>query len=98
MLNDMLEMAEVLTDGYVRIVIALHDALAYKSAWTGTTSEQFCGAAQILRRFKDGAALDEAKITKAIGMLCDLGFDVLPIELEFDLDFDMLGPDEGIDE
>jgi len=71
-------------DPYIEVVVALHDALAYKDNWDKFSAEQYKGAYRILKELANRQRIDSNIAEKAIMKLEKLGFDTTPFRLNID--------------
>jgi len=71
-------------DPYIEVVIALHDALAYKNNWDKFSAEQYKGAYRVLKELAKRQRINNDIAEKAIMKLEELGFDTTPFRLDID--------------
>jgi hypothetical protein len=68
-------------DPLLEVILALHDALAYKGRWADFRADQYEGAYQVVRTLSKRRAIRDNEIEKAIIKLENLGFDTTPFVL-----------------
>ncbi len=71
-------------DPYIEVVIALHDALAYKNSWEKFSAEQYKGAYRVLKELAKRQRINNDIAEKAIMKLEELGFNTTPFRLDID--------------
>jgi hypothetical protein len=67
-------------DSFAAIIIALHDALAYKNHWADYSAEQYQQVQRLLVKYGN-RDLSPDKALKAISAIEALGFDTTPFEI-----------------
>jgi len=70
------------SDPFSAVVVALHDALAYKNRWADYRADQFEQARAIIAKYANQEVFPD-KVEKAIMELESAGFDTTPFEVEF---------------
>jgi hypothetical protein len=80
-------------DGYVEILMSLHDSMAFENRWLDYNESQYKGAYAVLKSYAN-QTLNNKKIQKAIVKLEKLGFETIP----FGVDLDFFEEESTIDE
>lgn len=77
-------------DPYTEVVIALHDAMAFKNRWIDYNASHYQGVYELLTSLVNRENLNNDEVESAILTLESLGFDTLPfgVELHFSTDKD----------
>jgi hypothetical protein len=65
-------------DPYVKVVMALYDAMAYENRWADYDAEQYQGARQTLGQLAKQTSIDRRDVAKAILELEERGFNTTP--------------------
>ena len=79
-MRDMLDRG--IGDPYTEVVMALHDALAYQNYWIDYTKNQYQGAYELFLSLVNRKKLSDAEVEDAILALDDLGFNIMPFEVQ----------------
>jgi len=75
-------------DPFIEIVMAFHDALAYKNNWNKYSPDQYEGAYQILKEFVQKQNISSDTVEKAIMRFEKLGFETTPFDLDMEFKVD----------
>jgi hypothetical protein len=81
-------------DPFLEVVMALHDAMAYKHRWADYTANQYNQVFLRLSNLINKGSLSKDDIENSIEYLDSIGFDSLPFEIEFDLDLEITNEEE----
>ena len=68
-------------DPHLDILLALHDAMAFRDRWAEYTAEQYAGVSEILKQLVRREHLSSGVVRTAIMSLEDLGFDTTPFDI-----------------
>lgn len=78
------------SDGFIEILLALYDSLAFQGQWVTYNSDQFNNAYAILKKYAERTLLKANDVEKAIMEIEDIGFDTTPIPLVIEDEEDKL--------
>jgi len=69
------------SDGFIEILLAVYDSLAFQGQWVTYNPEQFKNAYAILKKYAERPLLKPNDVEKAIMEIEKVGFDTTPIPL-----------------
>jgi hypothetical protein len=69
-----------------KVLLALHDAMAFQNRWVTYTEAQYKAAYSLLKDLADLPSLSNEEVQKATRSLEDIGFDTMPFEVPASLE------------
>jgi hypothetical protein len=74
------------SDPLTKVLLALHDAMAFQNRWVTYTEAQYNAAYSLLKDLADLPSLSNEEVQKATRSLENIGFDTMPFEVSASLE------------
>jgi hypothetical protein len=81
------------SDPLAKVLLALHDAMAFQNRWVTYTEAQYNAAYSLLKDLADLKSLSDEDVQKATRSLEVIGFDTMPFEVSASLEQSLEGED-----
>jgi hypothetical protein len=74
------------SDPLTKVLLALHDAMAFQNRWVTYTEAQYNAGYSLLKDLADLQSLSDEDVQKITQLLEAIGFDTMPFEVSVNLE------------